>query len=306
MKTIILADPRGFCAGVKRAIMTVETALEKYGAPIYVRHNIVHNEFVVKGLEKNGVIFVEDIKNIPRDAIVIFSAHGIAPEIKEEATQLGLKTIDATCPFVTKVHLEVLRYTQEGRKVILIGHKNHQEAISIMGEAPIIVIENIDEARTFEPQAGEKYACLTQTTLSFDETMDIIELLKNKIPDLALPPKSDICSATQSRQNVIKEIAREVDLVLVVGSKTSSNSNRLADIAGKFTNSHLIADKSEINEEWIANAEKIGITSGASTPENLVSEIIDYITEKYPETKIEILKREKETDEFSLPIELSK
>lgn len=301
-KKIILAKPRGFCAGVTRAVKTVEKALELYGAPIFVKHQIVHNKRVVNMLKKKGAQFVESLSDIPEGGITIFSAHGVTPQVKRESAERGLKVIDATCPLVDKVHIEAKKFYNDGYTVLLIGHNGHQEVIGIMGEAPIILIENINDIKNLEIKDSKKVACLTQTTLSVSDTAVVIKELKKKFPDLVVPMHGDICYATQNRQGAIKEIFNNVDIVIVIGSKSSSNSSRLAEIARE--KGYLISDISEIDEDVLEAAKTIGITAGASTPNVMVQEVIDFINNKFPGTEIKELEHEDEIMEFPLPAEL--
>lgn len=303
-KKIILANPRGFCAGVTRAVKTVEKALETYGEPVYVRHQIVHNKRVVNTLKKKGARFVESLEDVPVGEVVIFSAHGVSPEVVDKALKMGLKIIDATCPLVAKVHMEAKRFHKNGYTVLLIGHKGHQEVVGIMGEAPIQLIESVEDINRLEIDNSKKIACLTQTTLSVDETADIIKALQEKFPDLVLPPRGDICYATQNRQRAVKELADKTDLILVIGSKSSSNSNRLAEVSGR--KGMLISDISEIDGDLLAQARVIGITAGASTPDIMVREVIEYIENKYPGTAVEESEYEEEGISFPLPKELEK
>jgi len=287
---IYLARPRGFCAGVDRAIETVRLAIKKYGKPIYVKHAIVHNKYVVKELEKEGAIFVEDINEIPNNSIVIFSAHGSPPKHYEIAKKKNLKVIDATCPLVSKVHKEAIEFVKNGYYIIYVGHKNHVEAIGIKGEAEdkIDIIESKEEALNYIPKS-EKLALLTQTTLSVDDTKEIIDILKKRFPQIILPKKEDICYATQNRQDAVKRIAKICDVVFVIGSKESSNSNRLKEVAEKYgAKSYLIESYEDIDDNWLNNVKNVGITSGASTPEILVQKTIDYLLEKGGEEVIEI------------------
>ncbi len=290
MFKIYLARPRGFCAGVDRAIETVKIALKKYGKPIYVKHAIVHNRYVVNELEREGAIFVEDINEIPDGSIVIFSAHGSPPEHYEIAKRKNLRVIDATCPLVNKVHREAIEFVNNGYHIIYIGHKNHVEAIGVKGEAPdkIDIIETKEEALNYKPNS-DKLALLTQTTLSVDDTKEIIDILKMRFPNIRLPKKDDICYATQNRQNVLKKIARICELVLVIGSKESSNSNRLVEVARKYgAKAYLIENYTCIDEEWLDSVKNLGITSGASTPEYLVQETIDYLLDRGGKEVIEV------------------
>ena len=302
-KKIILAKPRGFCAGVARAVRTVEKALELYGTPVFVKHQIVHNKRVVNMLKKKGARFVESLSEIPSGNVTIFSAHGVAPEVREDASRRNLKVIDATCPLVDKVHIEAKRFYNNGYAVLLIGHRGHQEVMGIMGEAPIILIENIEDINNIKVSDTQKTACLTQTTLSVDDTAMLIKELKRKFPDLVLPAQGDICYATQSRQAAVKEAAKSADIVFVIGSKSSSNSSRLTETAGD--KGFLISDISEIDEKLLDNAGVISITAGASTPDVMVDEVVEFIKNKYAEVEIEEGEREDEAMVFPLPAELS-
>ena len=264
---ILLAGPRGFCAGVERAIDIVELALSVCRPPVYVRREIVHNRLVVETLRQQGAIFVDELDEVPDDATVIFSAHGIAPEVREEGVRRGLRVIDATCPLVTKVHLEAIRYAREDYSIVLIGHEDHDEVIGTLGEAPdrIFVIAAVDEV-----------AYLTQTTLSVDDTRDVIEALRRKFPKIVGPSRNDICYATQNRQAAVKRLANDVDLLLVIGSANSSNAIRLVEVARMAgTRAHLINDVGDIRPEWLEGAPRIGITAGASTPEVLVTQTVE-------------------------------
>jgi 4-hydroxy-3-methylbut-2-enyl diphosphate reductase len=303
-KKIILISPRGFCAGVTRAVKIVERALEKFGAPVYVKHQIVHNKRVVNALKKKGARFVESLNEVPAGAVVIFSAHGVTPEVKKEAGKKGLKIIDATCPLVNKVHMEARKFYNNGYTVFFIGHKGHPEVVGVMGEAPLILIEKIEEIENIEVKNPKKVACLTQTTLSLDDSAKIIKALKKEFPDLVFPPQSDICYATQNRQRAIKNLLDEVDMVIVIGSKSSSNSNRLAEIAGR--KGYLISDISEIDEDVLEKADTIGITAGASTPDAMVEEVIEYLGNKYSGSIITEEKSANEDVVFALPAELEK
>ena len=305
VKKIILANPRGFCAGVDRAIEVVEKSLKIYGKPIYVKHQIVHNDHVVKSLEEIGAIFIEDLDEVPENSMLIFSAHGVSPKIKIEAEKRNLKVIDATCPLVTKVHLQAKRYNKEGYSIILIGHKNHPETVGTMGEASMILVENVKDVENLEIENPKKVAYITQTTLSLDDTKEIIEKIKEKFPLAISSSKGEICYATQNRQNAVKELAKKTDLILVVGSEKSSNSIRLVETAIKYgVNSYLIQDKNKIKKEWLNESETIGITSGASTPEILVKEVLEYIKDNFNETIIENIDHIKEDVNFILPKEI--
>lgn len=304
-KTIILAKPRGFCAGVTRAVKIVEKALKKFGAPVYVKHQIVHNKRVVNMLKKKGAIFVESLNDIPERCVTIFSAHGVSPQVRKEALERDLKIIDATCPLVNKVHLEAKKFAGEGYTVLLLGHAGHPEVIGVMGEAPIQLIENLNDIENIDAPDKNKIVCLTQTTLSIDDTKEFIKKLKNKFFSLVLPSQKDICYATQNRQAAVKKIIQDIDLLLVIASKSSSNSNRLAEIGAKSgAVSMLISDPSEIGDEVLERAEKIGITAGASTPDVMVNEAVNYIKTKYPNSILEELNCGEEEVSFSLPLNL--
>ncbi len=299
---LIVASPRGFCAGVVRAIDTVELALERFGKPIYVRHPIVHNTHVVKNLEKKGAIFVESLECIPKGSRVIFSAHGSPPALRGEAVDLGLVPIDAVCPLVTKVHLEAMSFQRQGYQIIYIGHSGHQEAVGTTAHAPMHLVEDVNDVKSLKIE-GEKIVFLTQTTLSIDDTREVIAALKIKYPHIKEMPKSDICYATTNRQGAVKELSKQAELILVIGSKASSNSKRLVETA-KYSGaeSYLIEDKSKIVNEWFNNIETVGLTSGASAPETLVKEVIDYLREIFPEVEVTSLEFIKEDVKFNLPI----
>ena len=307
---VILANPRGFCAGVDRAIEIVERALEKFGAPIYVRHEVVHNKFVVDGLRDKGAIFVEELDEIPDDATVIFSAHGVSRHVEDEADRRGLTVFDATCPLVTKVHMEVVRYAKQGKEVILIGHEGHPEVEGTMGRydtsfgGRIILVETPDDVASLDIKEPDELAFVSQTTLSVDDTAAIIEELKVRFPSIAAPAKDDICYATQNRQDAVKDLCSKADLLLVVGATNSSNSNRLRELGERAgVESYLIANSGEIQQSWLDNKTKIGVTAGASAPEILVRQVIDQLVEFGATTAKEsdgIL----ETISFSLPKEL--
>jgi len=303
---VYLAYPRGFCAGVDRAIEIVERALKLFGKPIYVRHAIVHNRYVVKSLEQKGAVFVEDISEIPEGSIVIFSAHGVSPKVREEARRRNLKVIDATCPLVHKVHKEVRKFAEEGYTIILVGHRGHVEVEGTMGEAPdkVILVENLEDAERVEVPDANKVALTTQTTLSVDDTKEIIEVLRRRFPNIVLPKADDICYATQNRQDAVKKLAKISDVVLVIGSKESSNSNRLREVAEKVgSRSFLIEDESHIREEWLENVKAVGITSGASTPEVLVRRVVWKLLEMGGEY-VEELDGIRENVKFALPEEV--
>jgi 4-hydroxy-3-methylbut-2-en-1-yl diphosphate reductase len=306
VKRVLLASPRGYCAGVERAVDTVERALEHYGAPVYVRKQIVHNIHVVRDLEARGAIFVEEETEVPAGATVVFSAHGVAPTVHENSARLDHNVIDATCPLVTKVHVQARRYAEEGYMVVLIGHAGHEEVVGTTGEAPdsTVLVQTIAEAEALDLAAGTKLAYVTQTTLSVDETGEIIKVLRRRYPDIRAPRKEDICYATSNRQWAVKEMLSEIDLLLVIGSRNSSNSNRLVEtsrVAG--TPAYLIDDETEIDLAWLDGAETVGITSGASAPEKLVSRVCDWFR-GLGVTDIEAYRLVDEDVTFRLPVEL--
>jgi 4-hydroxy-3-methylbut-2-enyl diphosphate reductase len=303
---ILLASPRGYCAGVERAVETVEKALELYGRPVYVRKQIVHNLHVVRELEARGAIFVEEETEVPEGSTVVFSAHGVAPSVHANAAERQLHTIDATCPLVTKVHVQARRYAADGYKVILIGHSGHEEVVGTMGEAPgsIVLVESVEGVEEVDVDPDEKLAYVTQTTLSVDETAEIITALRSRFPNIYAPKKEDICYATSNRQWAVKEMLGEVDLLLVVGSRNSSNSNRLVEVArAGGVASHLIDDETEIDEKWLDGVEIVGITSGASAPEKLVTRVCEWFRARGVED-IEPYRLVSEDVEFRLPVEL--
>jgi 4-hydroxy-3-methylbut-2-en-1-yl diphosphate reductase len=306
-RRVLLAAPRGYCAGVDRAVIAVEQALEQYGAPVYVRHEIVHNKYVVKTLEKKGAIFVEETSEVPEGEIVIFSAHGVAPEVHKEAEKGKLATIDATCPLVTKVHKEAVRYAKEDYDILLIGHEGHEEVIGTSGEAPdhVTLVDGPDDVANVEVRDPDKVVWLSQTTLSVDETMETVDALKGRYPNLLSPPSDDICYATQNRQTAIKQVARDADLVLVVGSKNSSNSVRLVEtaIAHGARDGHLVDGAEEIDESWLEGVTTIGLSSGASVPDVLVDGVLEWLAERGWED-VEIVQPVEERMQFSLPKEL--
>ena len=304
---ILLAQPRGFCAGVDRAITIVEQALQKFGAPIYVRHEIVHNAYVVNDLRSKGAVFIDDLKDVPFGNTVIFSAHGVSPAIKQEAEERGLKIFDATCPLVTKVHVEVGKMRREGLHIIMIGHRGHPEVEGTMGQAPdgIELVENIQDVELLPLPANSKVAYVTQTTLSVDETKEIVEALKKKFPEITQPKKQDICYATQNRQDAVKFMAPQVDIVIVVGSPNSSNSNRLRELSEKLgVISYMVDHPSQLNPEWFSGKKRIGLTAGASAPESLAQSIIERIKEMGPRS-VRVLDGIIENTEFPLPKGLS-
>ncbi len=307
--TILLANPRGFCAGVDRAIEIVERALQVFGAPVYVRHEVVHNRFVVDGLKAKGTIFVDELHEVPDDAIVIFSAHGVSREVQQEATSRGLKVFDATCPLVTKVHLEVSRFSKQGYACILIGHKGHPEVEGTMGQfdeqfgGKMYLIETVEDVDTLQVEQ-EKLAYVTQTTLSMDDTSEIIDALRKRFPAIIGPKKNDICYATQNRQDAVKQLAEKSDLVLVVGSPNSSNSNRLKEVAERLgTEAYLIDDETQIHRDWLQGKNTIGITAGASAPDVLVSNVIAKLQE-WGGGELETMNGREESITFSIPKEL--
>jgi 4-hydroxy-3-methylbut-2-en-1-yl diphosphate reductase len=306
VKRVLLASPRGYCAGVERAVETVEQALDHYGAPVYVRKQIVHNIHVVRDLEARGAIFVEEETEAPEGAIVVYSAHGVAPAVHDNSRHLRHNVIDATCPLVTKVHVQARRYAEEGYTIVLIGHAGHEEVVGTTGEAPdaTILVQTVAEAETLELPPGTKLAYVTQTTLSVDETGEIIKVLRRRFPDIRAPRKEDICYATSNRQWAVKEMLPEIDLLLVIGSRNSSNSNRLVETArAAGVAGYLIDDETEIEASWLEGKETVGITSGASAPEKLVSRVCDWFREHGVE-RIEAFRMVDEDVTFRLPLEL--
>jgi 4-hydroxy-3-methylbut-2-enyl diphosphate reductase len=308
-KRVLLAAPRGYCAGVDRAVITVEKALALYGAPVYVRKQIVHNVHVVASLEAKGAIFVDETSEVPEGKTVVFSAHGVSPLVHEQAAARNLKTIDATCPLVTKVHHEVRRFATEDSEILLIGHHGHEEVEGTAGEAPdrVRIVDGLDGARNIQPTPGKNLVWLSQTTLSVDETMEAVNILKERFPEIQSPPSDDICYATQNRQEAIKEIAPQADLVIVVGSQNSSNSVRLAEVALEYgaKASHLIDYAEEIQDHWFEGVETIGVTSGASVPEILVKDVLATLHEHGFQDVQEVTAAE-ESLLFALPPELRK
>ncbi|HEY7399779.1 MAG TPA: 4-hydroxy-3-methylbut-2-enyl diphosphate reductase [Actinomycetota bacterium] len=300
---VLLAAPRGYCAGVERAVEAVERALAKHGAPVYVRKQIVHNLHVVRDLESKGAVFVEEETEVPEGAVVVLSAHGVAPEVYANAATRGLQVIDATCPLVTKVHLEARRFASEDRTIVLVGHAGHEEVVGTTGQAPsrTVLVQTPEEARTLELPDPSNVSYLTQTTLSVDETNEIIDVLRERFPSIEGPPREDICYATQNRQDAVKEIARRSDVVLVIGSDNSSNSNRLAEVARQLgTQAHLVDDETEVDPIWLAGASTVGLTSGASAPEWLVDRMLAWLAEQgYRD--VETLTLAEESVRFSLP-----
>jgi 4-hydroxy-3-methylbut-2-en-1-yl diphosphate reductase len=308
-KRVLLAKPRGYCAGVDRAVVTVEKALELYGAPVYVRKEIVHNRHVVETLAGKGAVFVEENEEVPPGSVVVFSAHGVAPEVHDQAAARGLKAIDATCPLVTKVHKEAVRYAEEDFDILLIGHEGHEEVIGTSGEAPehIQLVDGPDAVDQVTVRDPAKVVWLSQTTLSVDETMETVDRLKKRLPMLQSPPSDDICYATQNRQQVVKDIADECDVMLVVGSKNSSNSVRLVEVAVQHgaKTGHLIDFAHEIDEAWLEGASTVGLSSGASVPDNLVQDVLAHLAER-GFTNVEEFEPVTEKIAFSLPRELAK
>jgi 4-hydroxy-3-methylbut-2-en-1-yl diphosphate reductase len=306
LQEIVLGGPRGFCAGVDRAIDIVELALEVCPHPVYVRKEIVHNRHVVEALRAKGAHFVDELTEVPDDATVIFSAHGISPAVRDEAQRRGLRVIDATCPLVTKVHLEAIRYAREGYSIILVGHADHDEVVGTMGEAPdrmflIAHPEDVDRLAVPDP---DKVAYLTQTTLSVDDTRDCIEALRRRFPKIVGPSRDDICYATQNRQAAVKTVAGEVDVLLVIGAANSSNANRLVEVSRVMgTPSYLIADKNDIRAEWLAGAGRVGVTAGASTPEFLVSDVVEELRCRHG-ARVREVRVVEEDVRFGLPREL--
>jgi 4-hydroxy-3-methylbut-2-en-1-yl diphosphate reductase len=282
-KRVLLAAPRGYCAGVDRAVETVERALDLHGAPVYVRKEIVHNKHVVEELSKRGAVFVEQETEVPEGQMVVFSAHGVAPAVHENAAARRLRTIDATCPLVTKVHVEARRFAEDGYTIVMIGHEGHEEVEGTTGEAPesIVLVQTAAEVAELDVPDPERLAFITQTTLSVDETAEIIAALRARFPAIVSPKSDDICYATTNRQIAVKQLARECDLVLVIGSTNSSNSNRLVEVAREHgAASHLIDNHSQVREEWLDGVETVGITSGASAPEELVERLVEYFRER--------------------------
>ena len=306
LQQIILAGPRGFCAGVDRAIDIVELALRVCPPPVYVRREIVHNRHVVEALRAKGAHFVDELDEVPDDATVIFSAHGISPAVRNEAQRRGLRVIDATCPLVTKVHLEAVRYAREGYSIILVGHADHDEVVGTMGEAPerMFLIAHPEDVDRLDVPDPDKVAYLTQTTLSVDDTRDCIEALRRRFPKIVGPAKDDICYATQNRQAAVKTVASEVDVLLVIGAANSSNANRLVEVSTVMgTPSYLINDKNDIRPEWLEDAGRVGVTAGASTPEHLVTEVVEELRRRHGSNVQEVHVVEEDV-RFGLPREL--
>ena len=306
-RRVLLAKPRGYCAGVDRAVQTVEKALERYGAPVYVRKQIVHNTHVVRELEGRGAIFVEEAEEVPEGAVVVFSAHGVAPQVREEAAKRGLHTIDATCPLVTKVHSEAKRFAAQDYDILLIGHEGHEEVVGTTGEAParIHLVDGPEGGANVQIRDPAKVAWLSQTTLSVDETNETVAALRERFPNLLDPPSDDICYATQNRQAAVKQIAAQADLIIVVGSRNSSNSVRLVEVAldAGAAAAYLVDDVSATDPAWLQDVETVGVTSGASVPEDLVSGVVGWLAEQGFDT-VEEVEAVQERMVFALPHEL--
>ena len=306
MKRVLLASPRGYCAGVERAVETVERALDLWGPPVYVRKQIVHNAHVVRELEERGAVFVESEEAVPPGATVVFSAHGVAPSVHENAAARGLQTIDATCPLVTKVHAEARHYAAKGYTIVLIGHAGHEEVEGTTGEAPdaIVLVESVADAEALDLPEDDRLAYITQTTLSVDETAEIVEVLKRRFPRIEAPKKEDICYATSNRQWAVKALLEEIDVLLVIGSQNSSNSNRLVEVAhAGGVPAYLIEDETGIDPAWVDGAETVGVTSGASAPESLVARVVGWFEAR----GVEDIRPHASVDEdvsFNLPVEL--
>ena len=304
---VILAQPRGFCAGVERAIEIVEAALKQYGPPIYVRHEIVHNPRVVENLRAKGVRFVEQIDQVPAGAVTVFSAHGVSRKVEQDAVDRELRSLDATCPLVSKVHIEGRRYAEQGYDIILIGHENHPEVEGTIGQIPgsVLLVSSVADVQALRVRDPAKVAYITQTTLSVDDTRDVIEALRRRFPRIVGPDVKDICYATQNRQSAVRELASLVDVVLVVGARNSSNSNRLCEVGSDSgTQSYLVEHPSQFDPAWLEGKKSIGITAGASTPEELVQDVIDRLRE-YVDLQISTMDGIVETVRFSLPPELA-
>ncbi len=303
---VYLAKPRGFCAGVDRAIDVVEIALDIFGPPVYVRHEIVHNDHVVNDLRGKGAVFLDDVTEIPEGSVTIFSAHGVSPAIREQAKERNLQVIDATCPLVTKVHLEAIRYAKKGYTIILIGHRNHVEVEGTMGEAPdsMVLVESPEDVSKLDFKDTEKLVYLTQTTLSIDDTQAVIDALKKRFPHIDAPPKDDICYATTNRQAAVKEMTDKCDVILVIGSPTSSNSNRLVEVAqSRGCRAHLINDSSQLSSELFEGTKRLGITAGASAPEHLVQDVVRWLEQNFTIEFCDLDVIEEDV-QFTLPREL--
>ena len=306
-RKVLLAKPRGYCAGVDRAVVTVEKTLEVHGAPVYVRKQIVHNKHVVAELEAKGAIFVDETDEVPEGSIVVFSAHGVSPAVHEQAAQRNLKTIDATCPLVTKVHSEVKRFANDGMQIVLIGHEGHEEVEGTMGEAPehVTLVDGLEDVNKLNLDESRPIAWLSQTTLSVDETLETVDHLRDKYPSLLNPPSDDICYATQNRQIAVKEIAAKCDVMIVVGSSNSSNTVRLVDVAldSGAGSAYRVDYARELKDEWVAQATTVGLSSGASVPEILVNGVLDWLAER-GFTDVEEVETARESLMFALPPEL--
>ncbi|MEE2677695.1 MAG: 4-hydroxy-3-methylbut-2-enyl diphosphate reductase [Myxococcota bacterium] len=301
---LVLADARGFCAGVDRAIEIVERALARFGPPVYVRHEIVHNQHVVEELRRAGAVFIEDPADVPEDAILVFSAHGVSPAIVAAAEGRDLRIIDATCPLVTKVHKQARRFARQDHEIIMVGHAGHVEVEGTMGQAPerMHLVENVADVAALEVADPERLACVTQTTLSVDDTREVLEALRTRFPAIQLPKSDDICYATQNRQDAIKRLAEDADVVLVIGSPASSNSNRLVEVARKCgADAHLIQDASELDATRLAGAEQVAVTAGASTPELLVQGVVERVRELSPGVQVDSPAELDEGMTFPLP-----
>ncbi len=307
--TLLLAAPRGFCAGVDRAVLIVQKALEAYGAPVYVRHEIVHNKHVVESLRREGAVFVEDEREVPEGAVVVFSAHGSPPEAFHNSKRLGHALVDATCPLVTKVHHEARRYARDGRDIVLIGHGGHQEVVGTMGQAPtasINLVETPEDVDALDLPEDSEVAYITQTTLSMDETAGVVDRLRQRFPLLHNPKKDDICYATQNRQDAVKQLAERCDLIIVVGSQTSSNSKRLVEVSkDRSVPAYLVDEASEIDPAWLEGIGTVGLTSGASAPEVLVEEVIDWFAERGTD-RVDTVMVIDEDVEFAMPSNLAR
>lgn len=305
---ILLASPRGFCAGVDRAIEIVELCLERFGAPVYVRHEIVHNRHVVQDLRNKGAIFVDDPADVPEGSLLVFSAHGVSPQVRETAAARGLRVLDATCPLVTKVHVEALRFVKEGYEIVLVGHAGHVEVEGTMGHAPaqMHLVESVADVARLAVRDPERLACLTQTTLSVDDTREILTALRERFPAIRLPRKGDICYATQNRQNAVKELVRDADVLLVVGAPESSNSSRLVELGARSgARAHLVQSADDVDPAWIAGARCVGVTAGASAPELLVQQVVERVRSLAGEgTQVDSLPRVDEGVVFQVPAEL--
>ena len=302
---ILLANPRGFCAGVDRAIEIVDLALERFGPPVYVRHEIVHNRYVVEGLRGKGAVFIEDPAEVPRGALLVFSAHGVSPAVRRGAEERGLRVLDATCPLVTKVHKEAQRMAREGCEIVMIGHRGHVEVEGTMGQAPerMLLVENIEDVEALELLDPARVGCVTQTTLSVDDTREIMQALERRFPEIQLPRKDDICYATQNRQDAVKRLADETDMLLVVGAPESSNSNRLVEAASKRgARSYLVQNADEIDPAWLEGVARVGVMAAASAPEILVTRVVERLEALAPDAAR--VCRQPEVDEgivFQLP-----